>query len=282
MTSATRTLLPTRLLDVGGHSLRYHVQGEGPDVLLLHGFPETLQAWAEHVGVLAQHWRVHVFDWMGLGGSDAPEGFGYTYERFARLIGEVMDAIGIVRADLVATDISVPPALLFSLDAPQRVRSLTIFDGPALERPQHMSWEIHALRTSPLGEMMVYGLPRTMFWIAMQRGFHGPPRIAPDVWEDFHAQIRRQRCREVALEIFRGFKPAMARLERELARLETPLLILWGAEDVFDRVEGAYEIKSLCPHAELFVAPDCGHFLAQEAPAFFIDRLTDFLVAQES
>jgi pimeloyl-ACP methyl ester carboxylesterase len=266
-------------MEVGGFDLRVHVSGRGPDVLLLHGFPETLQAWSGHAPILAGHWRVHAFDWPGLGASGAPRGQAYSFERYGRLIGEYLDRAAIQGAHLVATDIAVPPAFLFSLDAPSRVRSLTVFDGPALDRPRCHSWEIHALKRWPLGELMVYGFPRTMFWIAMQRGFFGEPSFAPDVWEDFHAQVRRPRTREVALELFRSGRPALARIERGLGRLSPPLSILWGEEDVFDRVALAHELKAKCPAASLHVAPHCGHFLAQEAAEFFIDRLTDFLVA---
>lgn len=270
-------LLPTRLLEVDGHSLRYHSQGEGPDLVLMHGFPETLQAWTEHAGILGGHWRVHAFDWMGLGGSDAPEGFDYSFEGYGRLIGAVMDRLRIQQAHLVATDIGMPPALLYAVDHPDRVRSLCVFDGPAFERAGHYSWEIHALRTPPFGELMVGAFPRTMFWFAMQRGFHGEPSLAPDVLEDFRGQVRRPRCREVALQLFRSYRPALARIEREVHRIRLPLCVLWGKNDVFDSVETAYELQRACPHARVRVAPECGHFLAHEAPEFFIDQLTEFV-----
>lgn len=277
--SLATTLLPTRLVAVDGHAIRYHSQGNGQDVVLLHGLPETLQTWHAHARILAQNWRVHVFDWMGLGGSDAPYDYDYTYRGCAHLIEAVLDRLDVQQAHLVGTDIGLTAALLFAIKNPQRVRSLCVFDGAVFDRPDFYSWPIHALRTAPLGDIMTYAFPRTMFWIAMQCGYFGPHRVPADVWEDFHAQARRQRCREVALSILRSYRPALSTIEREVPELHAPMLILWGENDVFNAPEmGACLQKALSHRARLEIAPQCGHFLAQEKPEFFIDRLTDFLV----
>ncbi len=272
-----RALLPTQTLPVRGHALRYHVQGEGEPLLLLHGFPETLQAWSGHAETFAKRFRVHAFDWPGLGGSDAPRGFDYSHEGYATLIEDVMDTLGIASAHLVATDIAVPPALFVALRKPGRVERLVVFDGPVFHRPRLNSWEVRALRVPLLGELLVHGIPRTMTWVAFQRGFHGPPRISKDQYEDYQAQARRQRTREVTLALFRGDTRFFLALEREIHALQTPMLILWGEDDVFIRVQMALLLKAACPHARLEVVPQCGHFLHEEAPEYFQEQVMGFL-----
>ncbi|MBM3463884.1 MAG: alpha/beta hydrolase [Armatimonadetes bacterium] len=270
-------LMPTQTLTVRGLRLRYHVEGDGDPVILLHGFPETLQGWNGRLQALAKCFRVHAFDWPGMGGSDAPRDFSYTYEGYARLLEDVMDALGVGAAHLVGTDIGMPPALLLAIRRPGRVRKLVVFDGPAFERPALLSWEITALRTPWLGEVLVYGFPRSAVWLALERGFYGRRRISGDQYEDFQAQARRQRTRDATLELFRSGQSTFGAIEREIHQLTAPMLILWGEEDVFIAPEMGMLLKAACPHARLEIVPQCGHFLHQEVPRYFDQQVMAFL-----
>lgn len=270
-------LLPTHMLPVRGLRLRYHVQGRGDDVVLLHGIPDTLQGWNGRVQALARHFRVHAFDWPGLGASDAPAGFDYSFTGFARFLEDFLDAVGIGAAHLVGTDIGLPPALLLAMERPARVRSLVLMDGPVFERRRLFSPEVLAARTPILGELMACGFPRSMTWLVLQRGFYGEPRTTADQYEDFQAQARRPECRRVILELLRSAPESLTRLERGIRALRQPMLVLWGEDDVYNRVETAMLLKAACPHATLEVVPQCGHFLPMEVPQYFDEQVSAFL-----
>lgn len=275
-------LLPTRILRVGDLGVRGHVAGDGEPVLLLHGFPETLQAWSAHVAALASRYRVHAFDWPGLGGSDAPTDFEYSPNGYARFLEEYLDAQGIGSAHLVATDVGVPAALLLALRRPDRVRRLVLFDGPVFDRPHLLSWEVLGMRARGIGEIMARGFPRTCTWLAFERGFFGRRRITPDQYEDFAAQARRPRTREAALRLFRSEAAGLEAVERDIHRLQAPLLILWGAEDAFIRPEMGLLLKAACPQARLELAEACGHFPHHEAPEWFERQVLSHLGAQQT
>jgi pimeloyl-ACP methyl ester carboxylesterase len=268
-----RTLLPTRPLTVGDATVRYHTSGNGPSLLLLHGFPETLQAWAGLAPVMARDFTVHAFDWPGLGLSETPGDFDFSYTGYARFLEDLMDVAHVRDAVIVATDIGVPPALLLALRKPGRVRSLVVCDGPVFERPHLFTWPARSLRTAPLAEILLWGLPRSMLYLSMQWGFYGEPAITPDQYEDFHAAVRRDSMRTAALELFRREASFHAEFDHGVHSLRTPLSILWGEDDGFVRPEMGMLLKAACPHASLQIVPRCGHFLHQEKPQVVLDAI---------
>ena len=107
-----------------GLNVRYAELGDPakPTVLLLHGVPENLQAWYAVAPLLADKYHVLALDWPGFGGSDPlPSPEDYTSRRFAAVVVDFMDSLHILRANLVATDIALLPALLVGLEHPSRV-----------------------------------------------------------------------------------------------------------------------------------------------------------------
>lgn len=282
MIAPAGTLLPTQVLDVDGVRVRRHVSGVGHDVVLLHGVPETLQSWRGHVQVLSAHWRVHVFDWPGLGASDAPRESAPGVDGYARFLSRLLDVSGVHCAHLVATDISVPTALLFALDHAPRVRTLTVFDGPVFPGRSRRSLGYAALRARPLGDLLVHALPRTLLWLAVHGGLSDRLRVHPDVWEDYHVQARRSVCRDSVLQVLRTLDTSLEHLVPRLNGLRVPMQILWGEDDAIDEVATAALLAQACPQARLHLAPQCGHALAAEAPEFLIDRLVELLSAHDA
>ena len=88
---------------VNAIDMHYVEAGEGPPILLLHGFPETWYAWRHQIPVLAEHYRVIVPDLRGYGDTAKPAS-GYDKKTMARDILELMRHLGIKRAPIIGHD----------------------------------------------------------------------------------------------------------------------------------------------------------------------------------
>jgi pimeloyl-ACP methyl ester carboxylesterase len=114
------------MLDVNG--LRIHVTstGQGPTVLLLHGFPDTHQVWRKQVGLLAAAgYRVLAPDLRGYGRSDAPAGIqNYTLDQLRSDMLGVLDALHIDKVFLVGHDWGSLIAWQMATLVPQRIHRL--------------------------------------------------------------------------------------------------------------------------------------------------------------
>ena len=101
--------------------------GEGPAVVLMHGFPDNLHLYDRLVPRLSGR-RVVVFDFLGWGGSDKPEGYPYTADNQTRDLDAVIGHLGLKEVVLVAHDASGPPAIDWALAHPDRVAALVLLN----------------------------------------------------------------------------------------------------------------------------------------------------------
>jgi pimeloyl-ACP methyl ester carboxylesterase len=116
--------------------LEYEVQGEGPDLILLHGLGfSSKKTWMRQIPVLAQRYRVHAYDVRGFGGSNNPGGH-QSIERHARDLLGLMDAVGIEQATLVGFSMGGWISQQFVLDHPERVRALVLSATTSGLRPE--------------------------------------------------------------------------------------------------------------------------------------------------
>lgn len=110
-------------------TLTCSIGGSGPPLLLLHGFPQTRAMWAHIAPHLAQTHTVICPDLPGYGASAKPESLAaYSFRAMGREMLTLMDALGHHSFDLVGHDRGARVAHRLTLDAPQRVKTLTLMD----------------------------------------------------------------------------------------------------------------------------------------------------------
>lgn len=117
------------LADVNGQTIAYSRAGDGPPVLLLHGFPQTRAMWHALAPALTERFTVIAADLRGYGDSSKPEGVAaYTFRQMAADQVALMAALGFGRFHLVGHDRGARTAHRLALDAPDAVASLTLMD----------------------------------------------------------------------------------------------------------------------------------------------------------
>ncbi len=119
----------TQMVQINGTSLYVRVGGQGPAVILLHGFGDTGDMWAPLAAVLVKDHTVIVPDLRGMGLSAHPDS-GYTKKNQAVDIAGVMDALQVKRADLVTHDIGNMVGYALAAQFPQRITRWAVIDAP--------------------------------------------------------------------------------------------------------------------------------------------------------
>ncbi len=263
-------------------NVRYAELGdpEKPPVLLLHGVPENLQAWYAVAPLLAENYRVLALDWPGFGGSDPLKSSAdYTSRHFAEVIVDFMDSLGIRQANLVATDISLLPALLVGLEHPNRVSRLAVMDGIPFPRPQYSSWELKsfAKKGSILGKALVRWFPRVSALVAYHKGFYRGHSIPVEVRQEFSAAGANKSNQEAFLSYFQNFRTGQEYFEPRAHQLRTPVLVVWGKYDRFISSKLGHEIAEKLPNARLEIIDKSGHYVHMDKPRDLAQVVTGFL-----
>ena len=138
-----------RIVNTGDINLAVHEMGDGPPLILIHGFPELAYSWRHQLPVLAEAgYRAIAPDMRGYGGSDKPPHVtDYTIQKLIGDIEGLMDTLSIKRAVIIGHDWGAMLTWNMALLAPQRMAGLITLNVPHLPRPPinpitYMRWKL--------------------------------------------------------------------------------------------------------------------------------------------
>src|SRR6185437_13360726 len=126
------------MLDRDGVHIHYEVTGDGPALILTHGYSSTAQMWAGQVGPLSRHFKVVTWDMRGHGDSDYPaDPAAYSEEATVADMAALLDAVGAKEAVVGGLSLGGYMSLAFQRAHPERTRALLIIDtGPGYKNDQ--------------------------------------------------------------------------------------------------------------------------------------------------
>ena len=268
----TRALEPAGVqrMTVNGVSIAVEVRGDGPAVLLVHGYPLDRTLWAPQMGSLEGH-RLIAPDLRGLGLSDAPD-LGYSMPTYADDLAALLEAMQVDEVVLVGLSMGGYVAFEFLRRHRERVRALVLFDtradadAPDVRRARDQQASL--AREQGAAAIVEQMLPRMLA--------PGASRSMPHVVERVRGMMLAAPVSGIA-----GALAAMRDRSDSTALLATledlPTMIVVGEEDVMTPVDMARAMASALPGARLEVVPNAGHLPPLEAPAAVNALLADFL-----
>ncbi|MCE0448119.1 alpha/beta fold hydrolase [Streptomyces tricolor] len=285
MTASSVPGVRLRRVTVNGVGLNVATAGQGPAVLLLHGFPHTWRLWSEVIGPLARRHRVIAPDLRGFGASDRPAD-GYDAGTLATDAEALLDALDAGPAAVVGIDLGTPPAFLLAMRRPGRVRRLVLMESLLGDLPGADAF----LAGGPRGGSA--STPSPAWRRPCSRGtrrrtsagsWTGAPsaggygRTSVPSWSAPTPEARRCAPRSDRTGPCRS-PPGRSGRPWPAPASPSPALTI-GAHPV----GGALE-RQLRPYADRLtgrVIPDCGHIIPLDRPDALLDLLDPFLAADD-
>jgi len=265
-----------RRVPTSGGMLSVRELGDGPVVVLLHGFPQSAYVWRDLAPLLASRFRVIVPDLLGSGDSDRPVDARLGIPAQAGYVGEALAALHVERFAAIGHSVGGGVAQLLALDG-TGVDALVLLAATALD-----AWPTAATREIQLTppEQEVELLVTSGIRAALHAGMVDPARLGEGQIAEY---LRPWSGRENVASFFR-FARAMdgEGLDRadDLAALDIPVLIFWGEEDVFYPSDVAERLNEAIPSSTLGLLPGCGHFLLDEAVETIGPMIFEYLRAR--
>ncbi|MCB9595431.1 MAG: alpha/beta fold hydrolase [Sandaracinaceae bacterium] len=256
--------------------LRVARLGEGPPVVLLHGYPETLQVWSNVAPALAQRGReVIAIDWPGLGGSAEVDGPADP-EALAGHLERALDALGIARADLVGADMGAPPALVLAARRPERVRSVTALSA-LLFGDEATSPEIRIMRRAGLAGA-AFSLAPGVVYAQCKRTFLGPgEQLSPALDRDFRTAFFRPAVRARLAKMCEDYEAALPGLPSIYWHIERPVRLLWAERSGHFPPAHGERLCALLAQARMDVLPGARHWMALSRADEVAEHLAGYL-----
>jgi 2-hydroxymuconate-semialdehyde hydrolase len=263
-------------IHINGHRITYREQGEGSPVILLHGIPTSSLMWREIIPQLATHRRVIAPDLLNFGLSEKPASADVSINAQSRIIVQLMDALGLRRADVVAHDIGGGVAQLIAVNFPEKIRRLVLLDSICFD-----SWPIPEFE--PLLAPEAESAMSLAAFIKMIRGFmpggaHNKSVMTDEVIDMVLAPWSSEDGKRAFFRNLRRLnKEYTEAIADDLERITQPTLVIWGEKDPFQKPAYADKLAAAIPNAELVWVKDAGHWLIEEKPDEIGDLIKQFL-----
>jgi len=242
-----------------GVRLYYETHGEGPVVLLSHGFSATSQMWRGQIAALSARNRLVTWDMRGHGQSDYPENpSAYSETETVADMAALLDEVGAKTAIVGGLSLGGYMSLAFHLKHPERVRALLIIDtGPGYRKDEgRAGWNANALKSAArfesegLGPLKAASAERA---VATHRNATGLAKAA------------------------RGMLTQRdARVIDSLPTIDVPSLVVVGDRDTPFLAAADYMAAKI-PRATKIVIANAGHASNIDQPAAFNEALANFI-----
>jgi pimeloyl-ACP methyl ester carboxylesterase len=251
--------------------------GEGPPIILMHGFPDNLHLYDRLIPHLSPPRQIITFDFLGWGSSDKPLRYPYTARNQTGDLSAVITQLKLERVVLVAHDASGPPAIDWALEHPDQVATLILLNTyycamPTLRAPEAIflfSTPLIRNVARPLSAVFNHLIFRRMYWWQVGRFFRDAQirdQFVPLLYQQFDATPG---ARPAFFSLNADLRPTIRAGSEAVPNLNAfrpPVRIIFGASDPYLNRGVAERFHELFPTSDLFLLPTARHFVQMDEP----------------
>jgi pimeloyl-ACP methyl ester carboxylesterase len=269
MTSAHHTA------QVNGTKLHYVTAGDGPPVMLLHGWPQTWYEWRHVIDLLAGEYQVVAPDFRGFGYSGKPA-HGYDAATMAADLAALSDYLGLKDVTVIGHDWGAVFGYVYAAKSPDQVRALGIVEmalpgvgvmeqamAPAADG--NFLWHMGFQSVPDLPELLIAGKERPYLRWFFEHFAYDPSAITAADLDEYVSAITQVGALRAGLAVYQDF---FTSADQVSALAKTPLEIpvrAYGGEACLGGLTLA-SVQAVAPGATGGVIERCGHWAAEERP----------------
>ncbi|MEI1378458.1 alpha/beta hydrolase [Nostoc sp. UHCC 0926] len=273
-------------ITTNGVKLHYVTQGEGPLMLMLHGFPEFWYSWRHQIPEFAQDFKVVALDLRGYNDSDKPnEQSAYVMNEFIKDVEGVIKALGYQKCVLVGHDWGGAIAWNFAYAHPEMVEQLIILNLPhpakfaqGLRTPQQLlrSYYVFVFQLPWLPELLLQSLNYQVIETVFKGTAVNKSAFTKADIDAYKNAAAKRGALTAMLNYYRNiFQQRM--LNPSWGVLEVPTLMIWGENDTALGKELTYDTATYVRDFQIKYIPNCGHWVQQEQPELVNQYMREFL-----
>jgi pimeloyl-ACP methyl ester carboxylesterase len=271
-----------------GIRMHYVMQGEGPLVVLLHGFPEFWYSWRYQIPFLAERgYRVVAPDLRGYNDTDKPKA-GYTISSLLLDIVGLIEGLGEEKAIIIGHDWGGALSWLFAAYYPHMTDKLIGLNSPppwtfARElgtfKQMRKSWYMFFFQIPWLPEYLLGLNHAALIGRTLQRTAVQKSAFPPEVLVRYRDAMSKPGALRAAINYYRNIRsrPRWGRQALGSANVSAPTLLIWGEQDIALGIEMTHGLERWVPNIQVKYLRDSGHWVQQEKPELVNQWIAEFL-----
>jgi epoxide hydrolase 4 len=272
-------------IDTNGIKLHYVTQGNGPLMLMLHGFPEFWYSWRHQIPEFAKDYKVVALDLRGYNESDKPqEQSAYMMSELIEDVAGVIKGLGYDRCVLVGHDWGGAIAWCFAHALPDMVERLIVLNLPhpakfaeGLRTPQQLmrSWYAFFFQIPALPELLLQSFDYQIIGNAFTGMAVNKNAFTSADIEAYKDAAAKRGALTAMINYYRNAFTGM--MQQEWSLLDVPTLMIWGEQDTALGKELTYGTEEYVKDFQIRYIADCSHWVQQEQPELVNEYMREFL-----
>jgi pimeloyl-ACP methyl ester carboxylesterase len=262
-----------------GANVHFRDQGQrlGPVLVLLHGSNASLHTWEPWVNELGDQFRVISVDLPGHGLTGAVPGDDYSQEGMTKFVYDFTAALKLAPFALAGNSMGGGVAARFAIKHPERLTNLILVDAggmpTAVERDPGLGFRL--ARIPVIQNVMLYVTPRSLFEDGLKKAFLDDTLVTPAMVDRYWELNRREGTRAAMLKRFQTEQDTF--IQDNAAKITTPTLILWGAEDTLVPPDVGEAYAGAIKDSKLIEYDNVGHIPMEEVSDQSARAVREFL-----
>ena len=266
----------SKYVEVRGRRIHFLEQGDGPGLLLIHGFPTSSYTWRHVLPRLARRYHVYAIDLVGYGRSMVDPSVDRGLGEQVGYLSDWMDAIGLQQAIIVGQDLGGGVAQMLAVKYPNKVRGLVLINSVCFD-----SWpyQYASLLAEPgFGPFVGEGAARESgFRTMMMQGVYHQKLLSDGVIAKYYEPWQGADGRRNLIKAARDQdNQDTQRIAEDLRSIRAPTLVIAGRFDPFQPLNYSRRLANAIPGASLQVLSECGHFASEDQVEKIVRDIFDF------
>ena len=265
-----------RRIAVDAHKVFVYESGEGPNVLMIHGFPTSCYDWREIIDILKEGFRCIAFDFLGFGLSDKPEAFSYSLFQQTDMIEGLAERLNIEEAHVISHDMGTSAHTeLLARQQEGRLRfkilSSTFLNGSMIKNMATLT-DFQRMLEDPqqLEKAIQFCTNMSQLYLPSLKKLMKKPNAISNTDAVVMKEILSYQQGNLRIpNVYAYVRERYLHKERWLGTLrsaQTPVQFVWATGDPVANRDMGKALAAMVPQARYTEVEGIGHFIPIEAP----------------
>lgn len=268
----------SRFIEIDGIQVHYKDEGKGFPIVLLHGTASSLHTWDAWTADLKQDYRVIRMDLPAFGITGPNRIRDYSIPSYTRFLEKFTAELHLDQFHLVGNSLGGNIAWNYAAEHPNQIDKLILIDASGLPTNKGQPFVFKMAKTPIINSIFLRVTPEFFIRKNLEQVYYEDSKITEDLVSRYHKMALREGNRQAFIDRAKiDFKLDAPSNYNKLKSLQTPTLLIWGAQDEWIPLENGKRMDSMMTNATLKVLQNSGHVPMEEHPKESLALLLRFL-----
>lgn len=271
----------SKYININGTDIHYCDQGQGPVIVALHGFVDSLHTWDGWVKAIGSHYRIIRMDIPGFGLTGPSSNGLYSKKVFVEFVDKFITALDVDKFIIAGNSLGGAIAWNYALQFPEKVEKMVLIDPAGY--PMEIPWPLKLTAMPIIKNIAAMITPRFIYAMSLKKVLGDPKKVTDEMIDRHYELNLRPGNRKALLNIMEILKKHTTdpSFSKTITGISVPTMLLWGQKDSWIPVSHVSLWQRDLPDIRVIVYDGVGHIPQVEIPARSANDVHQWLSADQ-